>query len=163
MPGTIIEKLWDSHIVHERPGAPTLLFIDLHLVHEVTSPQAFQGLRERGLKVRRPDLTIATADHRSEEHTSELQSLRHLVCRLLLEKKKSEAHVNVAVIVKRVIRGSGQPTDLSFTVDKPALFFFNDTATTEISTLSLHDALPISIMNLCAPGNCWCTGTSCIN
>ena len=63
MPRTIIEKLWDSHVVHERAGAPTLLFIDLHLVHEVTSPQAFQGLRERGLKVRRPDLTIATADH----------------------------------------------------------------------------------------------------
>src|SRR5512146_3354233 len=63
MPQTIIEKLWDSHIVHERPGAPALLFIDLHLVHEVTSPQAFDGLRERGLKVRRPDLTIATADH----------------------------------------------------------------------------------------------------
>jgi 3-isopropylmalate/(R)-2-methylmalate dehydratase large subunit len=60
---TIIEKLWDSHVVHERPGAPSLLFIDLHLVHEVTSPQAFQGLRDRGLKVRRPDLTIATADH----------------------------------------------------------------------------------------------------
>jgi len=60
---TIIEKLWDSHVVHEQPGAPTLLFIDLHLVHEVTSPQAFDGLRERGLKVRRPDLTIATADH----------------------------------------------------------------------------------------------------
>ena len=49
MPRTIIEKLWDAHIVHEQPGAPTLLFIDLHLVHEVTSPQAFQGLRERGL------------------------------------------------------------------------------------------------------------------
>src|ERR1700756_5312954 len=63
MPRTIIEKLWDSHVVHEQPGAPTLLFIDLHLVHEVTSPQAFQGLRERSLKVRRPDLTIATADH----------------------------------------------------------------------------------------------------
>jgi 3-isopropylmalate/(R)-2-methylmalate dehydratase large subunit len=63
MPRTIIEKLWDSHVVHEQPGAPTLLFIDLHLVHEVTSPQAFDGLRQRGLKVRRPDLTIATADH----------------------------------------------------------------------------------------------------
>jgi len=60
---TIIEKLWDSHVVHEQPGAPTLLYIDLHLVHEVTSPQAFQGLRDRGLKVRRPDLTIATTDH----------------------------------------------------------------------------------------------------
>ena len=63
MPETIIEKLWNSHVVEEQPGAPSLLFIDLHLVHEVTSPQAFQGLRERGLKVRRPDLTIATADH----------------------------------------------------------------------------------------------------
>src|SRR5690349_5799273 len=63
MPRTIIEKLWDSHVVHEQEGAPTLLFIDLHLVHEVTSPQAFSGLRERGIKVRRPDLTIATADH----------------------------------------------------------------------------------------------------
>jgi 3-isopropylmalate/(R)-2-methylmalate dehydratase large subunit len=63
MPRTIIEKLWDSHVVHEQPGAPTLLYIDLHLVHEVTSPQAFDGLRARGLKARRPDLTIATADH----------------------------------------------------------------------------------------------------
>jgi 3-isopropylmalate/(R)-2-methylmalate dehydratase large subunit len=63
MPRTIIEKVWDAHVVHEQAEAPTLLFIDLHLVHEVTSPQAFQGLRERGLKARRPDLTIATADH----------------------------------------------------------------------------------------------------
>src|SRR4051794_12523898 len=63
MPRTIIEKLWESHIVHQQPDAPALLFVDLHLVHEVTSPQAFDGLRERGLKVRRPDLTIATADH----------------------------------------------------------------------------------------------------
>src|SRR2546426_1723023 len=63
MPRTIIEKLWESHVVHEQPGAPTLIYIDLHLVHEVTSPQAFDGLRERGLKVRRTDLTIATADH----------------------------------------------------------------------------------------------------
>jgi 3-isopropylmalate/(R)-2-methylmalate dehydratase large subunit len=62
-PKTIVEKIWDSHVVHEQPGAPALLYVDLHLVHEVTSPQAFQGLRERGLKVRRPDLTVATADH----------------------------------------------------------------------------------------------------
>ena len=63
MPRTIIEKIWDSHIVAQRERAPTLLYIDLHLVHEVTSPQAFSGLRERGLKVRRPDLTIGTTDH----------------------------------------------------------------------------------------------------
>ena len=60
---TIVEKIWDSHVVVERPGAPTLLYIDLHMTHEVTSPQAFQDLRDRGLKVRRPDLTIATMDH----------------------------------------------------------------------------------------------------
>jgi len=62
-PRTIVEKIWDAHVVDEQAGAPTLLYIDLHLVHEVTSPQAFQGLRERALKVRRPDLTVATADH----------------------------------------------------------------------------------------------------
>jgi 3-isopropylmalate/(R)-2-methylmalate dehydratase large subunit len=60
---TIIEKIWDAHVVHAQPGAPALLYIDLHLVHEVTSPQAFQDLRERGLRVRRPDLTLATTDH----------------------------------------------------------------------------------------------------
>ena len=63
MAKNLFEKIWDAHIVTEQPGAPTLLFIDLHLVHEVTSPQAFAGLRERGLKVRRPDLTFATTDH----------------------------------------------------------------------------------------------------
>jgi 3-isopropylmalate/(R)-2-methylmalate dehydratase large subunit len=62
-PRTIIEKLWDSHVVYEQEGNPALIYIDLHLVHEVTSPQAFAGLRARGLKVRRPDLTFATADH----------------------------------------------------------------------------------------------------
>jgi 3-isopropylmalate/(R)-2-methylmalate dehydratase large subunit len=62
-PRTIIEKIWEAHVVAEEPGAPALLYIDLHLVHEVTSPQAFDGLRRRGLKVRRPDKTLATADH----------------------------------------------------------------------------------------------------
>jgi 3-isopropylmalate/(R)-2-methylmalate dehydratase large subunit len=62
-PRTIIEKIWDNHVVAESEGAPALLYIDLHLVHEVTSPQAFEGLRRRGLQVRRPDLTMATTDH----------------------------------------------------------------------------------------------------
>jgi len=62
-PKTIIEKIWESHVVAQTPPAPALLYIDLHLVHEVTSPQAFSGLRERGLKVRRPDLTFGTVDH----------------------------------------------------------------------------------------------------
>jgi 3-isopropylmalate/(R)-2-methylmalate dehydratase large subunit len=60
---TLSQKVWDAHIVHEEPGAPSLIYIDLHIVHEVTSPQAFEGLRQRGLKVRRPDLTIGTVDH----------------------------------------------------------------------------------------------------
>jgi len=60
---TLSQKVWDSHVVREEAGAPSLIYIDLHLVHEVTSPQAFQGLRERGIKVRRPDLTVATTDH----------------------------------------------------------------------------------------------------
>ncbi len=62
-PKTIIEKIWESHVVSQEPPAPALLYIDLHLVHEVTSPQAFSGLRARGLKVRRPDLTFGTVDH----------------------------------------------------------------------------------------------------
>ena len=59
----MFEKIWDAHLVHEEPGEPPILYVDLHLVHEVTSPQAFDGLRVAGRKVRRPDLTIATADH----------------------------------------------------------------------------------------------------
>ncbi|MGM7636264.1 3-isopropylmalate dehydratase large subunit [Bacillus sp. Hm123] len=60
---TIIEKIWEKHIVHREEGKPDLLYIDLHLVHEVTSPQAFEGLRMNNRKVRRPDLTYATMDH----------------------------------------------------------------------------------------------------
>ena len=60
---TLFEKLWDAHIVHTPDDQPPILYIDLHLVHEVTSPQAFDGLREAGRKVRRPDRTIATIDH----------------------------------------------------------------------------------------------------
>src|SRR6184192_3865788 len=60
---TLAEKVWDAHVVRSADGEPDLLYIDLHLVHEVTSPQAFDGLRLAGRSVRRPDLTIATEDH----------------------------------------------------------------------------------------------------
>ena len=63
MPKTMFEKIWEAHVVREVEGEPTLLYIDLQLVHEVTSPQAFEGLRLTGRKVRRPDLTVATMDH----------------------------------------------------------------------------------------------------
>jgi 3-isopropylmalate/(R)-2-methylmalate dehydratase large subunit len=62
-PRTLVEKVWDSHVVRSAEGEPDLLYIDLHLVHEVTSPQAFEGLRLAGRTVRRPDLTLATMDH----------------------------------------------------------------------------------------------------
>src|SRR5215216_1221913 len=60
---TLAEKVWDEHVVRSNEGEPDLLYIDLHLIHEVTSPQAFDGLRLAGRPVRRPDLTIATEDH----------------------------------------------------------------------------------------------------
>ena len=62
-PRTLFNKVWDKHIVAEPPESPAVLYIDLHLVHEVTSPQAFEGLRKRGITVRRPDRTAATIDH----------------------------------------------------------------------------------------------------
>ena len=63
-PQTLPQKVWDRHVVHRAEGEPDLLYIDLHLVHEVTSPQAFDGLRLSGRGVRRPDLTVATEDAR---------------------------------------------------------------------------------------------------
>ena len=60
---TLAEKIWENHIVHRENGIPDLLYIDLHLLHEVTSPQAFESLRINDRKVRRPDLSIATIDH----------------------------------------------------------------------------------------------------
>ncbi|HEX4778209.1 MAG TPA: 3-isopropylmalate dehydratase large subunit [Acidimicrobiia bacterium] len=63
MPQTLSEKVWERHVVRRAEGEPDLLYVDLHLVHEVTSPQAFDGLRLAGRRVRRPDLTVATMDH----------------------------------------------------------------------------------------------------
>jgi len=63
LPKTLFEKVWEAHVVAQEAGSPAVLYIDLHLVHEVTSPQAFTGLRQRGLKVRRPERTVATVDH----------------------------------------------------------------------------------------------------
>jgi 3-isopropylmalate/(R)-2-methylmalate dehydratase large subunit len=63
MAKTLFERVWDTHLVREEPGEPALLYVDLHLIHEVTSPQAFEGLRLAGRRVRRPDLSLATMDH----------------------------------------------------------------------------------------------------
>ncbi len=63
MAATLFERVWDAHVVREEPGEPALLYVDLHLIHEVTSPQAFEGLRLAGRRVRRPDRSLATMDH----------------------------------------------------------------------------------------------------
>ena len=74
-PRTLVDKIWDDHLVASEPDAPSVLAVDLHLVHEVTSPQAFTGLRARGLKVRRPGQTVATADHSVPTHARSLPIL----------------------------------------------------------------------------------------
>jgi 3-isopropylmalate/(R)-2-methylmalate dehydratase large subunit len=71
-PRTIVDKIWDDHVVTQDEGAPAVLAVDLHLVHEVTSPQAFSGLRARGLRVRHPERTVATADHSTPTHPRSL-------------------------------------------------------------------------------------------
>jgi len=68
MKRTLLDKIWDEHVVTQEAGSPAVLYVDLHLVHEVTSPQAFQTLRERGLRVRRPDKTVGTLDHSIPTH-----------------------------------------------------------------------------------------------
>src|SRR5260370_41941688 len=74
---TLFEKVWHQHLVAEPAGEPTILYIDLHLIHEVTSPQAFEGLRLAGRKLRRPDRTIATVDHNVP--TSSIEDRLHIV------------------------------------------------------------------------------------
>ncbi|MFF5226569.1 3-isopropylmalate dehydratase large subunit [Dactylosporangium sp. NPDC000521] len=82
-PRTLAEKVWDAHVVRSAAGEPDLLYIDLHLVHEVTSPQAFDGLRLSGRQVRRPDLTIATEDHNTP--TDNLLTISDPVSRTQIE------------------------------------------------------------------------------
>jgi len=82
-PKTLFQKIWDSHIVAEDQNSPTVLYIDLHLVHEVTSPQAFTGLRQKGLKVRRPDLTFATMDHSTPTITLSLDGVDEMASKQL--------------------------------------------------------------------------------
>src|SRR5262245_57247482 len=82
---TLAEKVWDAHVVRagEAPGEPDLLYVDLHLLHEVTSPQAFDGLRAAGRRVRRADLTIATEDHNTP--TDSLTTIAEPVSRTQIE------------------------------------------------------------------------------
>src|SRR5919107_11172 len=82
-PRTLAEKVWDDHMVRSVDGEPDLLYIDLHLLHEVTSPQAFDGLRMAGRTVRRTDLTLATEDHNTP--TDNLLTIADPVSRTQIE------------------------------------------------------------------------------
>jgi len=84
---TLAEKIWDAHLVRAADGEPDLLYIDLHLVHEVTSPQAFDGLRLAGRRVRRPDLTLATEDHNTP--TDNLLTIADPISRVQIETLRS--------------------------------------------------------------------------
>jgi len=86
-PQTMFDKIWESHVVREEPGKPALIYVDLHLVHEVTSPQAFEGLRLSGRSVRRPDLTVATCDHNVP--TIDRLNIRDAISRKQVEALKS--------------------------------------------------------------------------
>ena len=80
-PLTLFDKIWNRHVVLQEPDSPAILYIDLHLIHEVTSPQAFSGLRARGLKVRRPDKTVATVDHGVPTHDRSLPLIDQLAAK----------------------------------------------------------------------------------
>lgn len=88
-PQTLFEKVWNSHVVTQDPDSPAVLYIDLHLVHEVTSPQAFTGLRQRGLKIRRPDKTVATMDHSIPTHDPDLPILDELAAKQIAQMEQN--------------------------------------------------------------------------
>jgi 3-isopropylmalate/(R)-2-methylmalate dehydratase large subunit len=102
-PRTLFDKLWDRHVVAETPGHPSVLYIDLHLVHEVTSPQAFAALDERGLRVRRPDLTVATADHSIPTHDRALPIRDEIAARQIAKLTENCATHGIA------LHGIGSP------------------------------------------------------
>src|SRR5437016_5253101 len=80
-PQTLFRKIWNQHVVAQQPDSPAVLYIDLHLVHEVTSPQAFSGLRARGRRVRSPDKTIATVNHSIPTHDRSLPIVDELAAK----------------------------------------------------------------------------------
>lgn len=96
MNGTLFDKIWNKHVITGEPGEPQLLYIDLHLIHEVTSPQAFEGLRENNRCVRRPDLTFATMDHNTP--TKDIYNISDLISKKqieTLEKNCSEFNISL--------------------------------------------------------------------
>ena len=92
MPQTLYDKIWNEHIVHQQDDGTTLLYVDRHLIHEVTSPQAFEGLRLANRKVRKPNLTLAVADHNvpTSNRAKGIDDLESKIQIEELEKKQTE-------------------------------------------------------------------------
>ncbi|MCS7059896.1 MAG: 3-isopropylmalate dehydratase large subunit [Anaerolineae bacterium] len=97
MPQTLFEKIWNAHVIAQEPDSPAVLYIDLHLVHEVTSPQAFEGLRARGLRVRRPDRTFATMDHGIPTTPRDLPIVDELAAKQIAQLEKNCAEFGVTL------------------------------------------------------------------
>ncbi len=97
-PRTLFQKIWDNHVVLQEKDHPAILYIDLHLVHEVTSPQAFQGLRSKGLSVHRPDLTLATIDHSTPTISLSLDSVDLLAAKQVQTMQKNCAEFGVPLM-----------------------------------------------------------------
>ncbi|MEM7176981.1 MAG: aconitase family protein, partial [Pseudomonadota bacterium] len=91
-PKTLYDKIWDSHVVHENDDGTCLLYIDRHLVHEVTSPQAFEGLRMTGRKVRHPRKTLATPDHNVPTHLGREEGIDDEQSRIQVEALRANAN-----------------------------------------------------------------------
>ena len=138
---TLAEKIWDDHIVRSAQGEPDLLYIDLQLVHEVTSAQAFDGLRLAGRKVRRPDLTIATEDH----NTPTLDILKPIadpVSRLQIETLRNNAkEFGIASSTLEDVRGGDAAQNLAIMKE---LFKGKPGAVRDIVTFNAGCALFVS-------------------
>ncbi len=97
MPQTLFEKIWNAHVVAQDADSPAVLYIDLHLVHEVTSPQAFEGLRNRGIKVRRPDRTYATMDHGIPTHSRDIPIADALAAKQIAQLETNTAEFGITL------------------------------------------------------------------
>ncbi|MFP6685678.1 MAG: aconitase family protein, partial [Polyangiaceae bacterium] len=96
---TLLDKVWRPHVVMEEEGCPAVLYVDLHLIHEVTSPQAFTGLAARGLSVRRPDRTLATMDHSTPTRPPQLAMVDAAASRQLAQLERNCRHHGITVHV----------------------------------------------------------------
>jgi 3-isopropylmalate/(R)-2-methylmalate dehydratase large subunit len=96
-PQTLYEKIWNAHVVAQDPDSPAVLYIDLHLVHEVTSPQAFEGLRKRGAKVRRPDRTFATMDHGIPTYSRDLPIVDAMAAKQIAQLETNAAEFGITL------------------------------------------------------------------